>query len=414
MTKKKTQLVDPDFDPTVPEDGAVVPAGKGEFQDVYSIHLPSREEIKQVAHDMFAGKLPEDSIQQIMHTSTDINESVRRIMHEHMVLGYRFGETLRLLHAAYVVTFGDTPTTAQRAYTDGLNYLEKLHRMSKSKIRVHLKAYARFHDNTDAVEFLRLTDMQALLANDITDDIVERVIEKKKNDPEMSTRAVKELIDLMRQQQDRINADQERMEAANDEYASLLEQFNSANIESTRLRQELEQVRAQQTERQAAHDRLRNELALVGQSKNALLQQVHDMQQELDAVRQKMTDLETRPPVQEDPKVREDVRRMNEHFNQLMARSQELDEKIAQRTEEVARIEAQLEENAAALEASRRLEGEMNDLVRHFGEFVQRYHSAQLLCTAEGSPRRFAPLFEALGDLVGKFHTELVAAREAA
>ncbi|MFX1739858.1 hypothetical protein PXJ20_26920 [Paraburkholderia sp. A1RI_3L] len=414
MSTKKKLPLDPGFDPTVPEDGAIVPAAESDIQDLYSIHLPSRQEISTVAHDMFADKLPADVIQQLMQTSTDINESVRRIMHEHMTLGFRFGETVRLLQTAYAVTFGDTPATTKRANTDALAYLERLHRMSKSKIRVHLRAYARFHDNADAVEFLRLTDMQSLLGNDVGDDIVEAIIEKRKDNPEMSTRTVKQLVQVLRQQQDRIAADQERLEAANDEYASLLEQFNSANLESERLRQEIEQVRASQTETQAASDRLRNELALVGQSKNALNQQLHDMEHELDAARRQVAELTTRPPAQDDPKVKEDVRRMNEHFNQLLAKSQELEEQIALRTDEAARIEAQLKANASALEAGRRVESELNELIRHFGEFVQRYHSAQLLCTAEGNPRRFAPLFEALADLVGKFHTEIVAARKAA
>jgi predicted nucleic acid-binding Zn-ribbon protein len=414
MSTKKALTHESAFDPTVPEEGAVVPSEGSELRDLYSIHLPSRQEISSVAHDMFAGKLPGEVIQQLMQTSTDINESVRRIMHEHMTLGFRFGETVRLLQTAYAVAFGDTPGTAARANADALSYLERLHRMSKSKIRVHLRAYAKFHDNADAVEFLRLTDMQSLLGNDVGDDIVEAIIEKKKKNPEMSTRTVKQLVEVLRQQQDRIAADQERLEAANDEYANLLEQFNSANLESARLRQEIEQVRATQTETQAASDRLRNELSLVAQSKNALHQQLHDMQQELDAARRKVADLATRPPAQDDPQVKEDVRRMNEHFNELLASSQQLEEQIARRTEEAARIEEQLKANAAALEAGQRLEKEMNELIRHFGEFVQRYHSAQLLCTAEGNPRRFAPLFEALADLVGKFHTEIVAARKAA
>ncbi|MFX1700181.1 hypothetical protein [Paraburkholderia sp. A1RO-1] len=413
MTKKKTPPVDPDFDPTVPEDGALVPAGES-IGDVYSVHLPSRDEISQVAREMFGGRLPDEIIQQLMQISTDINESVRRIMREHMALGFRFGETLRLLQTAYALSFGDTPTTTTRAYTDALSYLERLHRMSKSKIRVHLKAYARFHDNNDAVEFLRLTDMQLLIVNDIGDDIVEAIIAKKKNDPEMSTREVKELIEVLRQQQDRIAADQERLEAANDENASLLEQFNTANLEAQRLRQEVERTRAQQTETQAASDRLQNELSLVAQSKNALHQQLHEMERELDATTRQVTELKTRPPAQDDPQVKEDLRRMRAHYDDLMKKSDELEDQIATRTKEAERIAAQLDANAAALEASQRLDREMNDLVRRFGEFVQAYHSVQVMCTADGNAGRFAPVFEALDDLVGKFHTEIMAARKAA
>ncbi len=44
----------------------------------------------------------------------------------------------------------------------------------------------------------------------------------------------------------------------------------------------------------------------------------------------------------------------------------------------------------------------------------QDYHSAQLLATAHGLPTRFTPLFQALADLVGKFHGELQTAIRAA
>ncbi|MEK6291457.1 MAG: hypothetical protein V4793_08725 [Paraburkholderia tropica] len=55
----------------------------------------------------------------------------------------------------------------------------------------------------------------------------------------------------------------------------------------------------------------------------------------------------------------------------------------------------------------------MNALVVEFGQVAQRYTSVQLLCIAEGKLQRYAPMFNALADIVGKFHTEIVAASKA-
>lgn len=52
-------------------------------------------------------------------------------------------------------------------------------------------------------------------------------------------------------------------------------------------------------------------------------------------------------------------------------------------------------------------------MIDTFSSFVHEYHSAQLLATADGNPGRFKPLFQAFGDLIGKFHGEVMAAARA-
>lgn len=320
--KKKKPPLDPSFDPSVPEDGVALPEDERELRDLYNRHLPSAADIAVTARDAFGDKLPEELLQNVMHCSTEINESVRRIMHAHMELGFQFGVVLRTIHTAYIASYGDSSMTQKRATDDTYAYIEKLHRISGAKIRLHLKAYARFNDNSDAVEFLRLTDMQYLVGADIGDDIVDAIIEKRKDDPEMSTRTVRELIAILRQQKDRIAADKEQLESVNDEYAGLLEQFNSASGETNRLRHEIEQLRSQQTTAQESTDRLRNELALSSQSTNALHRQLHETQQQLDAARRELGDQRARKPEMEDPQVKEDLKRLETQYADLLSRSQ--------------------------------------------------------------------------------------------
>ncbi|WP_321788169.1 hypothetical protein [Paraburkholderia sp. J94] len=403
------------FDPTIPEDGVELPEDTRELQELYSRHLPSRAEIAVAARDTFGAVLSDHALEAVKHSSAEINESVRRIMHEHMNLGFRFAEIVRSVQDAYIIAYEDTPKTVNRATTLALGYIEKLHQISSSKIRIHIGAYNKFHANAEAVEFLRLTDMQALLGHDIGDDIVEAIIQKRKDDPEMSTRAVKDLIKVLRQQTDELRSSKEQLESVSDEFSRTVEQLNIANAESNRLRQQIEQVRLDQAAQQNAQDRLRNELSLVTNTSATLNQQLHDMQQQRDAAIRAGEDARNRPPAKsEDMQAKDENRQREAELVQLREKKRVIEAEIEAQERLAAGIRAQLEESQAALEASHKLEQEMSALVTDFSSLAQRYHSAQLLCTAEGSPKRFLAIFQALADLIGKFHLEISAAAKTA
>ncbi|MBB2984296.1 hypothetical protein FHX57_006432 [Paraburkholderia tropica] len=401
-----------DFDPTIPEDGVVVPSddGSGGF---FGTHLPSHNDIAHAARESFGGTFPEERLQELMQSCTEINESVRRIMHEHMTLGFRFGEVIRIVHAAYIAKFGDDARTHQRAQTDAYLYLEKLHQFSRTKIKSHLRAYAKFHANTEAVEFLRQTDMQLLLPKDLGDEIVNAVIEQRKANPDLSTRAVRDLIAAYREKVDELTATREQVETNNEEVARLTALYDISRAEEQRVQREMEQMRLAQTANQEETDRLRNDLALSGNSRNALHQQLSEVEKELAVARREVAEANARPPVKDDA-AREDLNRLNDQFQKLLKESTELQARIEAQKAQETEIAAKVAEAETALEANKRVEEEMNALVIEFGQVAQRYTSVQLLCTAEGKLQRYAPMFNALADVVGKFHTEIVAAAKAA
>lgn len=106
MSNQKKPLLEPDFDPTIPEEGVVVPEA-AELDESFGEQLPSEAEIAIEARRAFHNILPEDMIHDIVHNSNEINGSVRRIIHEHLNLGFRFGEIIRRVHDAYIAHFGE-------------------------------------------------------------------------------------------------------------------------------------------------------------------------------------------------------------------------------------------------------------------------------------------------------------------
>lgn len=411
MTSKKKPPADALFDPTIPEDGVVVPVSD-ETLDFTGTNLPSYNDIAIATREAFGSSLPEELLQDLIRSSVEVNESVRRLLNEHMNLGFRFGEMIRIVHRAYMTAYGDSANTFQRAKRDAFAYIEKLHRISNSKIRQHIASYAKFHNNSDAVEFLRKTDMQMLLANDIGDDVVNAVIEARKDNPGMSTREVKDLIAAYRHNQEELTATQEQVETVNNELAKLTALYDLSRAEEQRLNRDMEQLRLERAERQAATDRLRNELTLIANTKNTLHQELTDVQNELAALRRERTEKASQP-ASDNPEAQADLDRINAEFQKLMRESSVLSEKIQAQKAEEADLEAKLQRSSSALEMRTRLDNEMGALVAHFGEFVQKYHSAQLLCIASATPGHYKPVFDALADVVGKFHAEIEAARKA-
>ena len=413
MSNKKEPPFDPDFDPTVPEEGVVVPEDT-DMGELFDRHLPSEADIAIAARGAFGNILPEDMIHDLVCSSNEINGSIRRIMHEHLSLGFQFGEIMRRVHSAYVASFGDSQRTSRRAKDDAFAYIEKLHRVSNSKVRMHLRAYAKFHSNTEAVEYLRQTDMQLLLAKDLGDDIVNAVIEKRKANPETSTREVKALIAALRQVKDELAATQEEVESVNNERSRLITLYDVSKEEERRLKREMEKMQLQRAETQEATDRMHIELARLGALRNALHQQLSETERERDAARREVSEMRKRPPNWDDAKLRADVRRLNDAFGRQLAKYVQLDEQISARKAELAAMSAKLPEAEAGRESRSRIDEQMNALVADFCGLAQRYQSARLLCTAEDNRERFEHVLDSLVDVVGKFYMDIVASRKAA
>ncbi|WP_321906025.1 hypothetical protein [Paraburkholderia tropica] len=413
MSNQKKPLLEPDFDPTIPEDGVVVPEA-AELDGSFGEQLPSEAEIAIEARRAFHNILPEDMIHDIVHSSNEINGSVRRIIHEHLNLGFRFGEIIRRVHDAYIAHFGGSQRASQRARNDAFAYIEKLHRISNSKVRMHLRAYAKFHSNAEAVEFLRQTDMQELLAKDLGDDIVNAVIERRKSNPEMSTREVRVLIAAYRQARDGLSATQEQLESVNKDVLSIDLLYESSKAEERRLHSEVEKIRLQHSMTLDAMDRLRNELALVDSTRSALHRQLSETERERDVALREVSEMRKQPPGWSDADASLNPLRVSDQVRSRIDTSRQLDEKIEVTRAEARVITAKPGEAEALIAAHVCADDRMDRLVSEFRAFSRRYHGTKPRCASEDSPERCVRCLDALADVVGAFYMEIEATRKAA
>lgn len=410
--KKSDEL----FDPTRPESETSDGGAVEESLPPAFAHIPSEREISAVARSMLGNELPESLIKTIVAESEEVAHSTRKILQEHMRIGGNFAHIMTRVLNQKVSELGDTPVVRNRAKQFVYDYLERLFRRKHSSVRLYIRCYEKFSTNAGAVAMLSHSDMSLLVGNDIGDDVVNMVIEAKRDNPDLSKRGIEKLIKDYRQAREQIAEKDTRIELVSNELSDIVGQLDQAQLDNQRLAAEAERLRQQiERDKENAKGTL-VDLADVNRQVSVLQQELGNRERELEMKSRQLLEASGKVETKEVPvpTVPEGYKNLQEAMEaelaQLKATSSALEEKQA----ELARLEEQVASQNAAIETNETLEKTMSGLVQRFGNFVQEYHSAQLLVTAGGSPARFMNLFSALADLVGKFHAELLAATRAA
>lgn len=418
MSNKKDLKKGPDdeFDPTRLE-GAPQEAGAiEESLPPTFAHIPSEREISARAHEMFATELPESLIKTIIAESEEVAHSTRKILQEHMRIGGNFAHMMTRVINQKVGDHGDSIGVRNRAKEQVYDFLERLFRRKRSSVRLYIRCYEKFSTNSGAVAMLSHSDMSLLVGNGIGDDIVDAVIDAKRENPDLSKREVEKLIKDMRRAREQMSEKDTRIELVNNELENVVAQLDQAQLDNERLEAEAERLR-----QDIARDQESRQSTLV--EMNGVQRQISVLQQEL-ANRERDLEIKTRQLNEASGKIEtkevhvptlpDGLKNLHEAMEAELATLKDTTVQIEQRRVELAELEDKVAAQSSAIEANEMLERTMSGLVQRFGTFVQEYHSAQLLVTAGGTPARFANMFGALADLVGKFHVELLAATRTA
>lgn len=411
MSKKAPKRPDDDqgFNPTVPDN----PLSEGAELDLPATfaHVPDKLELSATAREMF-GDLPENLIRNIIHESDEVAHSTRKILQEHMRIGGNFAHIHATVVGHYVSTQGDTRKVRNTAAELVYSYLTKLFRKSKSSVSLYIRCYNKFANNIGAVEMLTISDMSLLVHSNISPEIVDKVIDAKREDPSLSKSEVSALIASLKEQ---IAGKDNSIEEATSQLTSTVGRLDDAQREIDRLSAELTGVRQEQAREKVRAQETQVSLASTGKQVSVLQQEIATNEREIQRLTTELTKVKSNPlktevPV---PTLPEPYTTLQDAITAKLAEFEAASAQLEEAQARLAELQARTREHQASIEASEVLEKKIRGLIDTFSSFVHEYHSAQLLATADGNPGRFKPLFQAFGDLIGKFHGEVMAAARA-
>ncbi|MGU7771769.1 hypothetical protein ACV229_16560 [Burkholderia sp. MR1-5-21] len=405
---------DEDFDPTVPDNSSELSDDEVDDFDLSATfaHIPSQRELRDVARDMFAG-LPDALIRTIVQESEEVAHSTRKILQEHMRIGGNFVHILTSVLGHYVTEQGDTKSVHSRAKQLVYGYLTRVFRKSKSSVRLYIRCYEKFSNNIGAIEMLTHSDMALLVGNGIGDDVVDMVIDARRENPDLSKRDVKQLIADYRDQLAERNT---RIDAVTNDLTTTVGRLDVAELEIKRLTKSLEAVRLEQAQERENAEATSVEFASVSKQVSTLQHELANREREVERMSRELTEIRANPPKEKVPvpTVPDAYKNLSDALQSKLAELNDVTARLDEKTGELNALEEKAKQHQSAIEASAALETKVRGLIEKFGAFVQDYHSAQLLVTAGGNPVRFKNLFQALADLISKFGGEVQAAARAA
>lgn len=417
MTKRNSALVvdDDEFDPTRPEgkDDSKIDDNAIERElPLAFAHVPSDAEIGLKVTEFFGGDEISDALRaSIAEEAEEVAHSTRKILLEHMRIGGSFYHIRTRIEGHYVSTFGDTTQIRRNAANRVYNFLEATFRKKRDSVRLYMRCYERFSTNSGAVEMLSISDMQLLVNK--SDEVVEKIIQAKRDKPDMGKRELKQIIE---DYEARLMEKDSALETATSQLSEIYGQLDDAKNENQRL---AEEARRLNLDVKADREKLKKtlvDLASVEQTASGLQSTIADLERERDTLHRELKEAHEKVTVKEvqvevTPAHLRDLEAAAQSRLAELTRMRAECEAAQQRLDELNEIKKRQE---AEIEQKEAVEKRVAGLVERFGSFVQEYHSVQLLVTADGSIGRFKGLLTGLADLTGKFHGELQAAVRAA
>ncbi len=417
MTKRNSALAvdDDEFDPTRPEGNDDSKSDDNAIERELPLafaHVPSDAEISQKVLEFFGGTEISDALRaSIAEEAEEVAHSTRKILLEHMRIGGSFYHIRTRVEAQYVSTFGDTTQTRRNAANRVYNFLEATFRKKRDSVRLYMRCYERFSTNSGAVEMLSISDMQLLVNK--SDEVVEKVLQAKRDKPDMGKRELKQIIE---DYEARLMEKDSALETATSQLSEIYGQLDDAKNENQRL---AEEARRLNLDVKADREKLKKtlvDLASVEQTASGLQSTIADLERERDTLHRELKEAHEKVTVKE---IQVEV--TPEHLRDLEAAAQSRLAELTRMRAECEAAQQRLDElneikkkQEAEIEQKEAVEKRFAGLVERFGSFVQEYHTVQLLVAADGSIGRFKGLLTGLADLTGKFHGELQAAVRAA
>ncbi|MGP8434529.1 hypothetical protein ACT2FY_01370 [Paraburkholderia fungorum] len=404
---------DPDFDPTLDEgdDGSSEDLSDLASTPLAFAHVPGEAEITTTVRQFFGGDIPESLRAIIASESNEIAHSTRKILEEHMRIGGILFNLRSRIEGHFVSTLGDTRHVRNKAAQLFYGFVEKLFRKKHGIVKVYIRSYLRFSTNAGAVEMLTITDMQLLVSED--DKVIDAVLLAKKENPDLSRREVKKIIESYR---NKLAEKDASLEVVKSQLSDVVGQLDDARNENQYLTEETKHLRLQIEQDKEKNKKTMVDLDGANRAVSTMHTEISRLERERDTLTRQLAEaanrVQTKEIIVSGPP--ENIKHLQVTADSLMTRVKEATSHMESLQAEVALLEERRKQQLAEIESKEAIERHIRELMNDFGSFMQKYKTTQLLVTAGGSVAPFAKLFAAFADHVGSFHQELLAAANAA
>ncbi|WP_153956119.1 hypothetical protein [Cupriavidus necator] len=358
-----------------------------------------------LARAVLSEHLDAAAIGRIVQATQEIFLSLDRIQTESLAIGSRLAQIDTILVGKFEAACGN-PQLARRQATGLLTtYCQRVLRMSRSYIFLHMQIYRRFLDNNKALNLFSISELSVLVRASVSDDDLLMVMEEKEKNNKIGRQEIRQLLRKSRETDEQLLEAEAKLEGARDELAQAVSTQRDMEYEIKQLRAQAQQTAAERDTHRAALSDAQVDLARSNSSVSKFQMAIDDLTHERDRLLEQLATAKARVETKEvlrevPPAGYVTIEAAIEDVNQRLA--------AAQRELKDTLTEMEAAHNAATSEAN--THAILTDFHAHFEAMVTKFSLAQLRVLMESNSAKVRPLLETMAAVVGRYHSDLVAA----
>ncbi|MEW6342971.1 MAG: hypothetical protein AB1704_20110 [Pseudomonadota bacterium] len=405
------------FDPTREDSAsAALPAYQSEpefvFNDMSGVDMTPGEIRSIISTDFSDCQLPAESIQTLVNSSRQVQNSLRNITKEHVAIGGHLANIAHVFLSAATEQYGDNAAVQQRALGLLWSYVERVHKMRSKSARNYIKAYRLMQNNPVAQACLTHSDAEFLSRKNLPKEVVDAVINAKSvalaAGETMTHKELKALTEELMRSRALLSDAMVTTEDLREQLADAADQLSNEKIDNQHLHEDntrlQSEIRTMQELTTHTSEDLKRQVAHV----NALRSDNDNLTSERDRLDAELKKALANPKVEYRDK---DVPSQQEE--QLTEQLQSLNAKIDEKRRELDAATSTLQKASDLVDAKQKknqIDGKIAEVVDQFSTFHATYTSIQLLIAGGGYLKEYRPSLLAIADKMRQFLSEVDAA----
>lgn len=376
----------------------------------------TRENIANAARKVFgSGPDSTDLIAKLVEHMIAVSESRAKVVAELIILGGHLQQMMKSAINHQTAKLGDSHKAKVMGARLCFDFFQQALNITRPSAYNYMRCHQRFADDAEAVKIFSFGELNLLAAQDVTDEHIELIKEKKQADPNMGREDVAAMLKELRSKDEAIVDRDKQLENLEGLLADNKLQLDVSVRENRHLMEQIATQERSLTEQDTSIANLQQllnqrtagypalEQALAAKSKA-----LDEATSELFAIKAMKPKVETvEKPVEKLP---ESYKNLVEACEDRMKELRDLEKKRTALESEIKEIEANVAAQTAEREASSAVKDALEDLTKTWGDLSGKLGTVQLAVQASSNPEQFKPVLEALAAAIRKTLSEVEAA----
>lgn len=386
---------------------------------VFSMQDPNavtRENMAAVAREVFGGGTENaEFIAKLVEHMIAVSESRSKIVGELVILGGHLQQMMKAAISHHTGRVGNTFQAQKKGASLCFDFFHKALGITRPSARGYIRCHQKFGDDAEAVRVFSYGELNLLSSQDVTEEQIAAIMEKKAANPDLTRADVKELLKTLQRQEEAIDDRDKQLENIQGLLEDNKVQLDVTVRESNHLREQVAVHERHLAEKEKSLANLRELLTTRTSGYGSMEKELADKEKlvaeltaELKALREAKPKVETvEVPVEKLPDAYANV---SQAVEAALTELKVTEQRKSQLEDEVATLRSSIASQQAEFEAGTAVKRSLDDLTAAWAEVAGKMATVQLAVQASSEPQLYNPTLEALAGMLRKYLTEIEAA----